>query len=87
MSKTHTLIDKQRSCHHSRDTVFRPPLFPLPSTPCHSRLITKINVIAPRANKIHGSGMQCYMSKQFTVYYKTFWVMNSYKMNGLKLFI
>jgi hypothetical protein len=35
-------------------------------------LVPNINVIAPKTNKIHGTGWQCHMYKMYTIYYKTF---------------
>jgi hypothetical protein len=45
-------------------------------------LVPNINVIAPKSNKIHGTGWQCHMSKLFTIYYKTF--LRNAKMSFLK---
>jgi hypothetical protein len=48
------------------DTTKTPTVTPSAS------LVSNINVIAPKTNKIHGTGWQCHMYKMYTIYYKTF---------------
>ncbi len=48
------------------DTTKTPTVTPSPS------LVSNINVIAPKTNKIHGTVWQCHMYKMYTIYYKTF---------------
>jgi hypothetical protein len=78
MSKTPTLIDMQKSCHHAKNVVNDVYLpysvfnFKNGTSSGYPRY-EAMNIIAPKTNKVHGVGWQCSMSKLFTNYYKTFW--------------
>ncbi len=83
MTKTPPFIEMHKSYHHSRvntgkATFFEKKLYKnwraddtdeLIDT---ATLVPIINVIAPKSNKIEGTGWQCHMSKFFTIYYKIF---------------
>lgn len=70
-SNSPTMIDMERSCHHSRDNTWtNPPYFERNSK--KSTFVPYVHVIVQKANKVHGTGWQCQMEKLFTRYYKTF---------------
>jgi hypothetical protein len=83
MTKTPTLIDMHKSCHHSRVNTSKDPFLEkkfykywrakdtdeLIDT---ATLVQNKNFIAPKSNKINGTGWQCHMSKLFKIYYNTF---------------
>jgi hypothetical protein len=75
-SKTPTLVDMEQSCVHARDETAKSALYIRINTSSRktygSSLLnsTKYHVVTKKANKVHGVGWQCQISKLFTIYYK-----------------
>jgi len=77
-SKTPTLVDMEQSCVHSRDETAKSALYIRINTSSRKTYgssylnSTKYHVVTKKANKVHGVGWQCQITKLFTIYYKTF---------------
>ncbi len=77
-SKTPTLVDMEQSCVNSRDETAKSAIYIRINTSSRktygssSSNSTKYHVVTKKANKVHGVGWQCQISKLFTIYYKTF---------------
>ena len=77
-SKTQTLVDAIKSCYHSRVEAAKTALYIRINTSSRKTYgtsnfnSTKYHIITKKANKVHGTGWQCQISKLYTIYYRTF---------------
>jgi hypothetical protein len=77
-SKTPNLVDAVKSCYHSWDEAAKTALYIRINTGSRKTYgtssfnSTKYHIITKKANKVHGTGWQCQLSKLYTIYYKTF---------------